>query len=572
MYIAPNSRVILLNRVPIDIDHENTLYFASIGDQINYFMSKKKIEFSRQYYVRPKRGIIKVECDANTIYDCNYMMFQNTAFNNKWFYAFITGVEYVANTTAEITFEIDDLQSWLFEMELGQCFVEREHSLTDVAGDNLIPEGLETGEFIYTDETPFSLFTKENLKIVIAATFYNQATLPPDDHDPALYDFVDAGGSMYSGNYSAVVYTYFDNTNAGASDCADWLVAASARGKADGIVGVFMCPYFIIVNNSSGATSFSWNKKPTSIDGYTPRNNKMFTAPYISLFVKTPDNAAEYPYEYFRDGQYQNFAITTAMAMQPTAMLLPALYKTTLVQDASQTGYALNEGLLLQGWSQCAYNTDTFKAWLAQNGATLLVNGALAATALGTSLAGIKGSLATPFPQVSGQEQLSPNWIPPWDTYGQKPVGDFAQKFSLGYSGKGSQLIGSIAAVGNILAQIHDHSILPPHSRGTTNANVNTANGYVNYYFYNKTIRRDYAKIIDDYFTRYGYATHQIKRPNIYARSRFTYTKTIGCEVHGDIPTDSKESIKRCFNNGITWWADHNNVGDFSLYNNLLGV
>ena len=38
------------------------------------------------------------------------MMFQNSAYGDKWFYAFITSVEYVNDVTSNISFEIDVMQ------------------------------------------------------------------------------------------------------------------------------------------------------------------------------------------------------------------------------------------------------------------------------------------------------------------------------------------------------------------------------------------------------------------------------------------------------------------------------
>ena len=69
-------------------------------------------------------------------------MFQNTSFGIKWFYAFITNVEYINNETSEITIEIDVMQTWHFDYTVNQCFVEREMAATDDIGGNLVPETL----------------------------------------------------------------------------------------------------------------------------------------------------------------------------------------------------------------------------------------------------------------------------------------------------------------------------------------------------------------------------------------------------------------------------------------------
>ena len=92
---------------------------------------------------------INVGINAESLYDCNYIMFQNTSFGNKWFYAFITGVEYKGNNCSTISYEMDVMQTWFFDYTIKPCFVEREHILVDEIGANLVEENLELGEYIY---------------------------------------------------------------------------------------------------------------------------------------------------------------------------------------------------------------------------------------------------------------------------------------------------------------------------------------------------------------------------------------------------------------------------------------
>ena len=56
----------------------------------------------------------------------NYVMYQNTHYSNKWFYAFITGMEYLNDNTTKITIVTDPFQTWQFDITFKQCFVERE--------------------------------------------------------------------------------------------------------------------------------------------------------------------------------------------------------------------------------------------------------------------------------------------------------------------------------------------------------------------------------------------------------------------------------------------------------------
>ena len=111
MYISPNTTVRLLHNVPLDPTYDHTIYFDSQANQTNYFISKQKRAFTKNTYQRHTRDTMKVAVLADEIFDCNYMMFQNTAYGNKWFYAFITSIEYVNNVTSIVTYQIDVLQT-----------------------------------------------------------------------------------------------------------------------------------------------------------------------------------------------------------------------------------------------------------------------------------------------------------------------------------------------------------------------------------------------------------------------------------------------------------------------------
>ena len=93
--VAPNSTIRLLKDVPIDESYENTLYFASESAQRTYFLSLTPKHIMTQC-TRVRDGVIRVDKLSDEILDCNYMMFQNTNFSNKWFYAFIDDVRYKA--------------------------------------------------------------------------------------------------------------------------------------------------------------------------------------------------------------------------------------------------------------------------------------------------------------------------------------------------------------------------------------------------------------------------------------------------------------------------------------------
>ena len=140
----------------MDNTYEHTIYFNNRQTQATYFAARTLYDLTAQSYQRVQKGKMRVKVNAENLYNANYLMFQNAAFGNKWFYAFITAVEYINDAVSEITFEIDVMQTWLegtgLDYVLEECYVEREHTQTDVLFENLVEEHIDFGsEYVVMD-------------------------------------------------------------------------------------------------------------------------------------------------------------------------------------------------------------------------------------------------------------------------------------------------------------------------------------------------------------------------------------------------------------------------------------
>ena len=173
MVIAPNTDIILLRNVPLDNTYTDTLYFSNATEQFNHFYNTstyaKKV-FGNNTYQRVNSGVMRIEVSADEIYNYNYLMFRNTNYGSKWFYAFITGVEYVNNAVAEVRYEIDVMQTYFFDYELEHCYVERETSETDDFDEHLLDENIDFGSIKCSDVYSTDFFDDYN---VVVFTAYN---------------------------------------------------------------------------------------------------------------------------------------------------------------------------------------------------------------------------------------------------------------------------------------------------------------------------------------------------------------------------------------------------------------
>ena len=145
MVIIPDSDIYLL-KSPLQIDNKNQLTFTNATAQYNYFSSLTKLELEGATYQR-KDGAIRFEGNFDDLVDYNYCMYKNTHYNNKWFYAYIIGMEYKNDNCTYVYIKTDVWQSWQFDIVYKPSFVEREmiNVSADNPGANLMPESFETG-------------------------------------------------------------------------------------------------------------------------------------------------------------------------------------------------------------------------------------------------------------------------------------------------------------------------------------------------------------------------------------------------------------------------------------------
>ena len=129
---------------------------------------------------------------------------------------------------------------------------------------------------------------------------------------------------------------------------------------------------------------------------------------------------------------------------------------------------------------------------------------------------------------------------------------------------------GGIGDIFNAVQQDYQHSLIPNAVEGSINSgDVTTMIGANRLHAYRMGINNEYAKIIDNYFSMYGYKVNIVDIPNITGRVNWNYVKTIGANIEGDIPESDINELKNLFNNGITLWHKASTYLDYSQSNNI---
>lgn len=154
--IAPTGTLLyLLSGVPLDDTNDNQLWFEQPIDQQNYFLHNSKfnpiVVPADQYSYQRTQATLRIGINAEQLYKYNYIAFQNDQYGSHWFYGFVTDVEYVSEAASNVTFKIDVLQTWLFDINFHPSLVKQMHDKEFNSSGNPIARNYDEGMNYGTD-------------------------------------------------------------------------------------------------------------------------------------------------------------------------------------------------------------------------------------------------------------------------------------------------------------------------------------------------------------------------------------------------------------------------------------
>ena len=531
MTFNPSSNIYLTD-VPWTNNYTDCLTFINETTQRNYFNSIIKKKFTDYIYLK-KDNAIKVEGNIDDLIMYNYLFYENPS-TNKRYYCFITNMEYISENTTQIYFETDIWQTWCFQIAYKKCFVERCHVTNDSVGANTVPEGLETGEYIcnshviddHISDTLNDLTYVVSMAVDMSTIDLQAKTISP------------AGMHKYNGIISGTMYYRYDFTGL----ISTVLEELTELNQLSAINGMFMAPKELApygstiekpnqIPESDTVQSYTNTiSKQTTLNGYTPRNNKLLCHPYNYLLVTNNQGANEIlHYEDFSTSSC-NFKINMALTPGCSIRMIPLNFKNISEND----DYGINMGKL----PICSYNVDMYTNWLTQNSVntpagTITSDDVNIGSSLSGGIVGSLGSLLT---------------------------GDIGGTFN--------NLNSTFTNTFNAVLQNKQHNMLSGVSQGNLNSgDVCTSSGTNTYHFYKMSVRSEFAKIIDDFFDMFGYKVNRIQTLTVTGRPNWNYIKTINCNIGGNIPEFDLNKLKDIFNTGSTFWHNINTMYDYSQNN-----
>jgi hypothetical protein len=538
----------ILKGAPCDDTYSDVIKFGSAGAQAAYFSGLAKYSFSNCSYQRVNNSVAsprspltcRIPTVADSVYDCNYVMFQNTFWGNKWFYAFIRRINYINPDTTEIEYEIDSYQTYQFDYTVKPSLVEREHPVDDSYFGNQQKEPLSVP---YVMENFASTTHIERLG--------NQQTnvqLWVKTDQTGLSNVGEVRDGVYQGICANI---YGDRTpDQAKQDLSDF----AATNHIDYVVGVQTTPFQCTTSIPDREVSVPMVK---SLHGYIPKYKKCFNYPFN--FIKVTDlcgNEIEYYYEKFSLQQYSSKTgeITTVFkepkfkmrwftGYPPAVQFVPIGY-VNVFEGVEEW----DSSFVVSGFPETTINGGGWQSIITRgvlDSIKLLVTVLMAggtqsftqagggtATVASSSGLGLEGHISTAASHMAMQDTA------------KKGVGDIAKNL-------GTML--------DPLTTCRDKNASFNHCFNFK-ANKNEID------IKQMTAPIEYIVKIDQFFDMYGYATNSVKVPNEDSRESWNYVKTDNVIINGSMPVQDMATIKAMYNRGVRFWHT-TDVGNYSLSN-----
>ena len=566
--ITPNTDLYLL-KVPLEIDNINQLDFSDATAQYNYFNSLPKISVDDFTYQR-KDNTIRFPAVYDEIITYNYVMYRNTEYSDKWFYAFITNMEYVNDNMTMITIKSDVWQCWQFDLTYKPCLIDREHTNDDTVGKNTLPEGVELGEYVTNGGVTNFGDAGDYVTVVEVSQIENTGTSSTLSYawDSGTHATTPFLNSIDRGTIPLVL-----GLVSGAGNTASHITTLYDKaGLADSIVNVYMLPkkligdyYTISLTVTQGGTTDTrtgiavpamstgvytignYNfSKPSSLANFIPKNNKLLTFPYC--YFNLSNNAGSslpYHYEDFSSDDV-TFRCEGTFGVSGETKAIPMGYKFISITE-NALDYSISGGK----FPVCSWKSDSYTNWLTQNAVnmetqwkTAIIGGALN---IGSGV--FQG-------RASGKEA----------------------GIGAGAGGVAGGVMAGVGVAGSLInTAIDQHlaktqaNLVSDQVKGNLGAGDFVWAKYKTPFTYMPMcIKREYAQCIDEFFSQFGYKCNRVKLPNVKGRRNWNYVKTVGCYIEADIPQEDLAEIKGMFDSGITIWHNPIQFGNYGADNDII--
>lgn len=562
----PQSELYLLTNVELDPDYNYTLDFENATTQQNYFMSKVDSVFgiNEGYSFIRENQTLKVYAKVEDLKGVNYLMFKN---NQKWFYAFVERKEYVAESVTRLSFKIDVMQTFMFDYEMQESFIDREHQDRFSADGkpiyNLQEENLNIGtEYNQKAKQTFKQSKDTNYYLIIAKdnifsqvmndsgnwveASANLSGTKINSYRTGLFVYIATTGGFsafqcnatkVTDNLDPSIWNIIENPNVLCVKLIKYLPKITRFEVRDGGQTLYTGTWerVAIVKNTTrlqpkafylkNVTLNEWETLSFTKDNPVAHTNineapqieaetKLFTAPYNLFRLQYDNEFVELKRENFSS---DNIDVNLYQSVSPNGR------KMVIPQNYNNAENDIFDGKPLISSHDMNLRTDAWEQYVLNNKAS--INGGLA---------------------VSGGQTLA-------------SMGLGLLTGGLGFAVAGAQALSFGGQVANEMLKRQDIKNQPDEVRVSADDTfLKLTIGEFYFNLINYEIKPQFKQAIFKYFTHFGYKCNDFKKPNLKSRYYFNYIKTIGVNIKTNIDSEYKNELMRIFNQGVTIWHYRN--------------
>jgi hypothetical protein len=438
-------------------------------------------------------GSFRIRRTINDLSYINYIAILNNANDRSPIFAFITNLNYIADDVTEVLFNIDLFSTYCQTLDYQDCYIKRMTVNNDAKYMWLQEENLTAGDYVVNSTLEdYTVNWNFGFSAVTDSTGYP------------------LNGKVYDNIFSVAEFKGYPDYGS----VVEQLQYYNSHDKIDNVCDVLQypreCGDSVGGNNIHRAVDIKYIDMPTNIDGYVPKNNKLFNFPYVRcLIVSSDGESLELKPELTTDNQGR-------IQYRKDVMVVPI--EQIVVTVGNYSGYTASNNkldrLFITGFPQVTWASDNYRAWVARNKPARDFENDV-----------IKGEIAYGI--------ASKNLIPTLIDTSQKLVNRYIED--------------QTAMITN------DQTI----HKGS-NLGIDVATDTFGVISYVQTIKAKQAELIDNYFNAFGYAINKVSffRPS---RTRFDYVETSGnifrrkSEGAG-VPNLAIDRLNSVANSGIRIW------------------
>lgn len=597
-----------MSGIPFTSDYKHTRWFGSKAEQTVYFdnqtvrHTETEVVFTGSKENRANRSYVTIDVPYDNVYDVNYFMFNNKKYMNRWFYAFVTKIEYVNSSRTRMYFDIDVIQTWMFEIDFQPSYVKREHQTEYQSNGrpvvNTIPEKLDYGtdyDTIY--EYHFNPF--EGLQWLVIQAKQEIHTVEEGDQQISpsfigapqpLVTYLYPVNRANGGKFPIVTANYYqrptDLRQSEFTQPVEEILKEIYKNESavNNVVNIYLTentglPMGVEINTANEITvylqeecyiqgrvigednlpllqltyspTFHYLKK-SLFNQYSvidkPAESKLLMYPYTVLIMDDfKGNRTEYKMEYV-DGNIEVLSRGSVGVNNKVA------YTINNYNELSEFA-SIEAGFINDSPNDIAIVNDYTSAYMQGNANSIRNRLDSAAFSGITNTIGSTISAIGSVPSVNGAMNAG---------MGNTGLG-FAQSATNIVQTAGQ----SVFNIQGIDAQLKDIDNIPPNLvKMGGNIAFSFGNLFTGVRFMIKQIKPEYFTKLKGFFKSYGYKSNRVKVPNLRTRTAFNYVETEGCNIKGNIPNEDLNDIKAIFDGGITLWHV-NDVGNYNVTNGV---